>query len=343
MKDQLNLNRRQAMQRLIITGVGATFAVGSVGVSQAVAQSAAAHVDLATGMKSAALVYLASLDPAKAGRTTFPFDGAERTNWHWTVTSTFPRSGVMLSELDTSQYRAAMDLLAASLSPRGFDKVQDIMRLQAILPPGAADPLAYHVSVFGDPNASHWGWRLEGHHLSHHFSFVDGQVSMTPFFHGAWPTTTGTGFRAMPREEDAARELVLSLMPALREKVVFQESALRHVTQNDISVSALPVVGLRFSELGDVQRSLAAEIVATYLAALPTVIAVEKQARFDASASDNLSFAWAGSQAVNEPHYYRIQGENFLLEFDNSLNQGTHIHSVWRDFTGDFAADHLKT
>jgi hypothetical protein len=32
------------------------------------------------------------------------------------------------------------------------------------------------------------------------------------------------------------------------------------------------------------------------------------------------------------PHYYRLQGPTFVLEFDNSRNDGTHIHSVWRDF-----------
>jgi hypothetical protein len=38
------------------------------------------------------------------------------------------------------------------------------------------------------------------------------------------------------------------------------------------------------------------------------------------------------------PHYYRLQGPTFLLEFDNSRNSGTHIHSVWRDFERDFGS-----
>lgn len=337
MKTTMDLTRRQAIGAVLIAGgVGSTL-ISAGGIGSAVAQGMTdTHADLALAMKSAALKYLASLDPAKAQRSSFPLGGEERTRWHWTVTSTFSRNGVTLGELDAAQYQAAMDLLASSLSARGFDKVQDIMQLQAVLPSGASDPLAYFVSIFGNPNDAKWGWRLEGHHLSHHFTVIDGKVSMTPFFHGAWPTATQTGFRAMPREEDAARELVLSLPPTLRQRAIFNETALRHITQNDVTVTALPVVGLRFSELGDAQRSLAAEIIATYLAALPRAIALEKQARFDASARDTLSFAWAGSTTVNQSHYYRIQGETFLLEFDNSLNQGTHIHSVWREFDGDF-------
>jgi len=345
MMKQADLNRRQALQTMLVAGAaGSTaFALGGVGdvVAQAVTTS---HADLATGMKAEALRFLASLDPAKTQRCTFQFSGAERTRWHWTVPSSVPRNGLALRDMDASQQKAAMALLAVSLSSRGFDKAQDIMRLQSVLPTGAADPLAYYVSVFGDPNAANWGWRLEGHHLSHHFSIVGGQVSMTPFFHGAWPTTTRNGYRTMPREEDAARELVMSLSPALRKSIVFQENTLsRHVTQNSISVKALPVVGLRFSEFGAAQMALAGEIVATYLAALPTPISREQQSRFEASSNETLSFGWAGSLMPNRPHYYRIQGETFLLEFDNSLNEGTHIHSVWRDFGGDFGTDRLKT
>ena len=47
-------------------------------------------------------------------------------------------------------------------------------------------------------------------------------------------------------------------------------------------------------------------------------------------------FGWAGSTRPGVPHYYRLQGPTFLLEFDNSRDSGTHIHSVWRDFDHDF-------
>ncbi len=49
-----------------------------------------------------------------------------------------------------------------------------------------------------------------------------------------------------------------------------------------------------------------------------------------------MRFGWSGSLEPRRPHYYRLQGPTFLLEFDNSRNSGTHIHSVWRDFERDF-------
>ena len=57
--------------------------------------------------------------------------------------------------------------------------------------------------------------------------------------------------------------------------------------------------------------------------------------------------AWAGSIERGQKHYYRVQGPTFLIEFDNSQNDGNHVHSIWRDFNGDFGRDllreHLKT
>lgn len=54
-----------------------------------------------------------------------------------------------------------------------------------------------------------------------------------------------------------------------------------------------------------------------------------------------MNFAWAGGKERGEPHYYRVQGKTFLLEYDNVQNEANHVHSVWRDFDGDFGRDIL--
>ena len=65
-------------------------------------------------------------------------------------------------------------------------------------------------------------------------------------------------------------------------------------------------------------------------------------ARAKQGGSDALRFAWAGATERGKPHYYRVQGPLFLIEYDDSQNDGTHIHTVWRDFTGDFGRDLLR-
>ena len=59
-------------------------------------------------------------------------------------------------------------------------------------------------------------------------------------------------------------------------------------------------------------------------------------------AGNNIQFAWAGSTERGQAHYYRVQAPSFLIEYDNIQNKANHIHSVWRDWEGDFGLDLLK-
>ena len=60
------------------------------------------------------------------------------------------------------------------------------------------------------------------------------------------------------------------------------------------------------------------------------------------SSGRNIWFAWAGGTQHGDPHYYRVQTASFLIEFDMTQDNANHIHSVWRDFGGDFGGDLLK-
>jgi hypothetical protein len=59
-------------------------------------------------------------------------------------------------------------------------------------------------------------------------------------------------------------------------------------------------------------------------------------------AGKNIQFAWAGALERGGPHYYRVQSPTFMVEYDNTQNGANHVHSVWRDFNGDFGLDLLK-
>jgi hypothetical protein len=60
-----------------------------------------------------------------------------------------------------------------------------------------------------------------------------------------------------------------------------------------------------------------------------------------------LSFAWMGATERGAPHYFRLQGEDFVFEYDNVQDNGNHVHSVWRDKSGDFGmrllGEHYRT
>jgi Protein of unknown function (DUF3500) len=288
---------------------------------------------LSAGMTQAATRFLGSLSAAQRNRASFAFSSIERTRWHWTTASAVPRNGLALRDMTTESRTLALALLRSSLSEAGYKQAVAIIALQLEL--GEDDGLFY-VSVFGVPASSDWGWRFEGHHFSRHFTVKGTSLFLTPFFLGSWPTETAAKLRAMPREEDAARELVMSLKPEQRKIAVFQATSLsQHVTQNAVRVQPLPVLGIELSALSAAQQNLALEILRTYMATLPEVVGNPLLERVQKNFL-SIRFAWAGSFEPNNPQYYRLQGTDFLLEFDNSRNSGTHIHSVWRDFTGDF-------
>ncbi len=65
-------------------------------------------------------------------------------------------------------------------------------------------------------------------------------------------------------------------------------------------------------------------------------------ARYDDEAElDTVHLAWAGPTEAGAPHYYRVQGPQLLLEWDNTQRGANHGHSVWRDPTADFGLDVL--
>ena len=98
----------------------------------------------------------------------------------------------------------------------------------------------------------------------------------------------------------------------------------------------LEPVGILVGNLTAGQRRFVTELVDVFAAVLPADVAKRSLARIDRAGFDKLRFGWAGSLTPGQPQYWRLQGPTFLLEFDNSRNEGTHIHSVWRDFREDF-------
>ena len=289
---------------------------------------------LINDIASHATRYLDLLDQSQRTKSTYAFNDPELTRWHWTTPGNFPRNGLPLREMQTTQRDAALALLQTSLSAYGLQKSLDIISLQNDL---GNDPELYYVTVFGTPGVEPWGWRWEGHHLSRRFNVINGKLSVTPFFLGAWPTVNNAGLKAMEREEWAARELVTSLDESQRAVAIFQQDTLgRHATQNQAYVTPLETIGIAISNLSADRQTLVMEIIHKYLDTLPDMIAASHLDRLQAAGFENITFAWAGPLEAQRPHYYRLQGPTFLLEHDNSRNRGTHIHSVWRDFAEDF-------
>jgi hypothetical protein len=75
---------------------------------------------------------------------------------------------------------------------------------------------------------------------------------------------------------------------------------------------------------------------------MPDDIAAERRAAIERAGPETIHFAWAGGVERGDRHYYRLQGPTFHVEYDNTQNDANHVHTVWRDFDGDFGRDLLR-
>ena len=89
------------------------------------------------------------------------------------------------------------------------------------------------------------------------------------------------------------------------------------------------------------QFDLLMALLEEYARNMPEQIAEAREAQIKKAGKD-IYFAWAGGTEKGDPHYYRVQTATFLIEYDDTQNNANHIHSVWRDFNGDFGVDLLK-
>jgi hypothetical protein len=317
-------------------------------------------------MATAATKFLASLTPEQRQQGTFAFNSDERLHWHFIPTETFPRNGLTIKAMNESQRKLAHDLLKAGLSQRGYLTASQIMDLESTLgvleaaqraaatQPGRGNPMVrdpekYFVSVFGTPSTKDtWGWRVEGHHVSLQFTVVNGTlVAGAPTFFGSNPAEVREGpkkgLRILGAEEDAARALVVALDANQRTKAIINTTAPNDmVTMNKVDITPLSPAGITADALNGNQRELLMKLIDVYTGYMASDIAADRTTKLKKAGVEKIGFVWAGPVERGQKHYYRVQGPTFLIEYDNTQNDGNHIHSVWRDFDGDFGRDLLR-
>jgi hypothetical protein len=320
----------------------------------------------ATAMSTAATAFLGALTPEQRQQATFAFDTDERLHWHFIPTEMFPRKGLLIRDMTPAQRTLAHDLMKASLSQRGYMTASQIMDLENVLNAIEAaqraagssaeaaralerNPQKYFFSVFGTPSPkSTWGWRVEGHHVSLHFSVVNGTlVASSPTFFGSNPAEVREGpkkgLRILGAEEDAARALVDALDASQRTTAIIETKAPGDMlTMANVDIKPLSPAGLSAEAMTAPQRDLLMKLIDVYVGYMQADVAAERTAKLKKAGIEKIAFAWAGETERGKKHYYRLQGPTFLVEYDNTQNDGNHIHSVWRDFNGDFGRDLLR-
>ena len=306
-------------------------------------------------MVAAATGLLDALTPEQRARAVFALDNTvERTRFNFVPTEAFARNGLQLREMTVPQRELAHALLKSGLSDRGYFTYTQIMALEDILKvleqPARfeRDKNKYFVSVFGTPSdKGAWGWRFEGHHISLHFTMVDGKPVASPTFAGTNPAEvregTEKGKRVLGQQEDAGRALLMALDEKQRAAAMISAVAPNEiVTNNQLDIKPLSPEGIKESAMTPAQHAALIQVLDSFVGLMSPEIAADRMARIKAAGTGNIAFAWAGSVERGQKHYYRLQGPTFLIEFDNTQNDGNHVHSIWRDFKDDFGRDLLR-
>ncbi|GAB4028344.1 DUF3500 domain-containing protein [Spirosoma koreense] len=337
-------------------------------------KSPAAQQRIKDEMTDAATALLGMLNADQKQKITYPFDDAERFNWHFVPRE---RKGLPLKQMTAEQRQAAMAMLKTALSQRGYDKAMDIMDTENVLrvidnrPPNDTyrDPENYSFTIFGDPTTkTPWSWRIEGHHLSLQFLSVTGQVlAQTPTFFGSNPgileydpnmadkrmgdprvkDLPQKGRQILKQETERAFALLKTLDTDQKKQAILAGVAYPEiVTSNKRTASLEKMDGLRYADMKADQRKLFIDLLQAYLTNYRITLAKQQMDKLEKAGLDNLRFAWAGDLTPElgegKGWYYRIHGPTILIEYDNTQTNANHIHTVVRDLTNDWGEDLLK-
>jgi hypothetical protein len=295
--------------------------------------------------------FLAALDANQRGKATFPFDAEERMNWHFIPKE---RKGLPLREMTPYQKHLASALLAAGLSQTGYIKAVTIMSLEDVLKIMENDsgerrnPEKYYFSVFGTPTDSGtWGYRVEGHHLSQNYTVVNGKCIDGPSFFGSNPAEVRQGprkgLRTLAGEDDLGIELIRALDEQQQKIAIVDPTAYKDILTAASRKAAVQgkSSGLPASKMNAIQFDALMALMEEYARNVPDQLAEGRVEQLN-KAGRNIFFAWSGGINRGDPHYYRVQTTSFLIELDDTQDDANHIHSVWRDLTGDFGEDLLR-
>lgn len=308
---------------------------------------------LVAPMTEAVTALLATLDADQRAAAVTAFDDPEHRAWRYLPG---PRPGLVLGEMTAEQREltlALLDLGCGEEAAHTARQIIDLDRIRRVLAGATVEPGddRFWLRVLGTPGGDEpWAWRINGHHLAVHVTVVGAEFRVTPNFFGSEPAVVlhgpHEGLRVLPEEEELARRLLAELDLGQRRRAITTEIAPEDIlTRTDpVADPAILPEGLPYAEMSTDQRDLLTGLIRHYFHRAPATLAQSCWRDAVTAGLDGVRFAWAGAteRGPGNGHYYAVTGPTFLLEYDNTQDDANHIHSVWRDLTGDWGEDLLR-
>ncbi len=270
--------------------------------------------------------------------------------WSNYPVSDVPRPGLRLGNLTAAQRDAALHLLQVALSPKGYQKVLDIMGSDEALSksgtPYCSGAACYTIGIFGEPStAKPWMLEFGGHHLGLNITMFGEHGVMTPTLTGAQPavyTSHGKTVRVLADENDKAFALLNALDDSQRKQAILNYRVDDLVTGPGHAGETIQPEGLKAAAMNERQRAMLLAVISEWAGIVNDAYAQPRMAEIKAGL-DETYFAWSGP-TTHEPgrngtSYYRIQGPKLIIEFSPQGVGGDpamHVHTMYRDPTNDY-------
>jgi hypothetical protein len=334
-------------------------AFGTVGVARL--QRTAPSTDATARAVAAAEAFLATLEPGQRLKANLELNEKTRTVWSNLPTGTTmqvgatERNGLKLGDMKPEQEKAALALVAATLSRDGFQKAMAIVDADQVLETRSAPSRAptarirfgrgeYYVGVLGKPSTTTpWMIQFGGHHLAINVTLAGRQNVLTPTHTGTQPASysvDGRTIRPLGDENDKAFALVNALTAEQQKEAILGVEVKNLVLGPGTDGKTIAPEGVRVSAFTPAQRAMLVDLVREWVDILGDEAAAAKMKEVQAGLAETY-FAWAGPTTNGKGAYFRIQGPTVLIEYapqgqgDNSTD---HIHTIYRDPTNDYAA-----
>jgi Protein of unknown function (DUF3500) len=324
-------------------------------------------------MVNAVTNLLAVLSPEQRKALLFPISAPDWRRWNNTEIY-FYQYGLRLEELSDGARDGVLAVVRASLSPRGFDKTRDVMRLNLFLGELLRNTkvfgeFSYNFSLFGVPSTGEpWGWQLMGHHLALNCVVVDGQLVLSPTFMGAEPNFADTGpfahVHLFQDEENGGLALIRALTAEQRQQAIVNHSILGqdqppgrwhpadhlHLGGARQDNRIIPYEGVRAAGFSSDQRRRLLNLISAFVDPMPPGPLKARMDEVERHLAET-HFCWIGGTGEHDPFYHRIQSPVVMIEFDhhsgvyltNERPEKFHVHTLVRIPNGnDYGIDLLR-
>ncbi|PKI89321.1 hypothetical protein CW368_13090 [Actinomycetales bacterium SN12] len=344
-------------------------ASSSTSTSQTTATSTESTTDDATttadtisDTAAAAEAFLATLSDEQREAVLYDYDDETKTtSWSNFPVTFVERAGLNLADLTEEQRAAAMKVLEALLSEKGYATVTGIMNGDQYLLENSSsteDSLGqYYIAFFGDPTdpSSAYEVQFGGHHLGINAT-LDGatdEVTFAPTHLGVQP--------AVYTDEDGNEvepfDAIYTDAFAFYDSLTAEQQAT--LTSGDVSMCAPGDTcdfstgsGLTGADLTDEQRELLLDLIENWSGMADEETTATTRAEIEATLDETV-IAWSGEttydMTTGNGINFSISGPNVYVAFqaqqgsagadiDGVTTSGWgHVHTIYRDPSNDYA------